>query len=115
MGLHLEHETDYSLSLRLGLGYAKGLRRQCRRSDRHVRAKRERFCSVEDLALRVPVLNRKELAFLARVGAMNSVDGVEHRRDALWQVERAGKLEGPLLRQQSQWLREEAEESRCER
>ena len=45
---------------------------------------------------------------LARVGAMNSIDGVEHRRDALWQVERAGRLEGPLLRQQSEWLREDS-------
>jgi error-prone DNA polymerase len=58
--------------------------------------------------LRVPILNRKEFALLARVGALNSVDGVEHRRDALWQVERAGKLEGPLLRQQSDWLREDS-------
>jgi len=61
---------------------------------------------VEDLALRVPVLNRKELTLLARVGALNKLDGIEHRRDALWQVERAGKLEGPLLRQNSDWLRE---------
>ena len=34
-----------------------------------------------------------------------------HRRDALWQVERAGKQEGPLLMQQSQWLCEESSES----
>jgi error-prone DNA polymerase len=103
----LEQEPDYSLSLRLGLGYAKGLRRQAAEAivtSREVR----RFCSVEDLALRIPILNRKELALLARVGAMNSVDGVAHRRDALWQVERAGKLEGPLLRQQSEWLREDS-------
>jgi error-prone DNA polymerase len=52
------------------------------------------------------VLNRKELTLLARVGALNKLDGIEHRRDALWQVERAGKLEGPLLRQNSDWLRE---------
>src|SRR6185312_15694597 len=31
----------------------------------------------------------------------------DHRRDALWQVERAGKPEGPLLAQQSEWLTEE--------
>jgi len=37
---------------------------------------------------------------------MNSLGNVEHRRDALWQVERAGKLEGPLLSQQSEWLSE---------
>ena len=101
----LERESDYSLSLRLGLGYAKGLRHHA--ADVIVgERKARRFGSVEDVALRVPVLNRKELALLACVGAMNSVDGVEHRRDALWQVERAGKLEGPLLRQESEWLRE---------
>lgn len=32
---------------------------------------------------------------------------MSHRRDALWQVEWAGKPEGPLLRQQSSWLRED--------
>jgi error-prone DNA polymerase len=103
----LEREADYSLSLRLGLGYAKGLRRHA--ADAIVdERKTRRFASVEDVTLRVPVLNRKELALLARIGAMNGVDGVQHRRDALWQVERAGKLEGPLLRQQSKWLREDS-------
>jgi error-prone DNA polymerase len=103
----LEREPDYSLSLRLGLGYAKGLRRHAAEA---ITSAREtgRFCSVEDVALRAQVLNRKELALIARVGAMNGIDGVEHRRDALWQVERAGKLEGPLLRQQSEWLKEDS-------
>jgi error-prone DNA polymerase len=68
-----------------------------------------RFYSAEDLALRVPMLNRKELTLLARVCALNSLEGIEHRRDALWQVERAGKMEGPLLRQNSEWLREDSE------
>lgn len=31
------------------------------------------------------------------------------RRDALWQVERAGKLEGPLFRQNSESLREDSD------
>ena len=43
------------------------------------------------------------------MGALNKLDGIEHRRDALWQVERAGKLEGPLLRQNSDWLREDSD------
>jgi error-prone DNA polymerase len=101
----LEREPDYSLSLRLGLGYAKGLRRHAAEAVVSARDA-SRFSSVEDVALRAPVLNRKELALLARVGAMNGIDGVQHRRDALWQVERAGKLEGPLLSQQSEWLQE---------
>lgn len=40
-------------------------------------------------------------------GALNQLEGIAHRRDALWQVERAGKLEGPLLRQESEWLRKD--------
>jgi error-prone DNA polymerase len=46
---------------------------------------------------------------LARIGALNQLDGITHRRDALWQVERAGKLEGPLLRQRSEWLGDDSE------
>lgn len=106
----VEHEADHSLSLRLGLGYVKGLRGQCAAAILESRAM-GRFASVDDLVMRVPQLNRKELSLLANLGALNTLDGVEHRRDALWQVERAGKPEGPLLMQQSQWLREEISES----
>jgi error-prone DNA polymerase len=106
----VEHEDDQSLSLRLGLGYVRGLRGKC--AEAIVRSRVfNRFASVDDLVLRVPQLNRKELALLANIGALNTLDGVEHRRDALWQVERAGKPEGPLLMQQSQWLSEETSES----
>jgi error-prone DNA polymerase len=102
----IEHEVDGALSLRMGLGYAKGLRRQSAEAVVAARLQDGHFHSAEDLALRVPLLNRKELTLLARIGALNKLDGIEHRRDALWQVERAGKLEGPLLRQNSDWLRE---------
>src|SRR5262249_42728179 len=34
--------------------------------------------------------------------------GIAHRRDALWQVERAGKVEGPLFRQRSEWLKDDS-------
>jgi error-prone DNA polymerase len=105
----IEHEVDGSLSVRMGLGYGKGLRKVAAEALVEARAVSGRFESAEDLALRVPVLNRKELTLLARVGALNSLDGIEHRRDALWQVERAGKMEGPLLRQNSAWLREDSE------
>lgn len=47
--------------------------------------------------MRVPALNRKELTRLAQIRALNQLDDIEHRRAALWQVSRAGKLEGPLL------------------
>jgi error-prone DNA polymerase len=65
------------------------------------------FRSAGDLAQRVPELNRRELTLLARIGALNRVDDVAHRRDALWQVEWAGRPEGPLLSRQSNGLREE--------
>src|SRR6202522_774379 len=84
----IEHEPDESLSLRLGLGYAKGLRKQAAEALAGSRQQYGRFQSAEDLALRVPILNRKELTLLARVGALNMLDGIAHRRDALWQVER---------------------------
>jgi error-prone DNA polymerase len=105
----IEHEIGNSLSLRLGLGYAKGLRKQSAEAIACSRITDGEFGSAEDLVSRVPCLNRKELTLLARVGALNNLDGIEHRRDALWQVERAGKLEGPLLRQKGEWLRDESE------
>jgi error-prone DNA polymerase len=87
----IEHESNGSLSLRMGLGYAKGLRRQSAELISTARAMDGPFRSAEDLVLRVPSLNRKELTLLARIGALNNLDGIAHRRDALWQVERAGK------------------------
>ena len=104
----VEHESNGTLSLRLGLGYARRLTR--RSADALVQSRRQGGCfhSLEDLAQRVPLLNRKELTRLAQIGALNQLDGVGHRRDALWQVERAGKLEGPLLRHDSQSLREDS-------
>lgn len=103
----IEQESNGSLSLRMGLGYAKCLRRQSSESISKTRRMDGPFRSAEDLVLRVPSLNRKELTLLARIGALNTLDGIAHRRDALWQVERAGRLEGPLLRQESDWLRED--------
>jgi error-prone DNA polymerase len=55
-----------------------------------------KFHSIDDLALRVPELNRKDLVSLARIGALNSIGEVEHRRDALWQVEEAARAVGPV-------------------
>jgi error-prone DNA polymerase len=105
----IEHESDGSLSLRMGLGYAKGFRKQSAEALVLLRVEHGLFRSAEDLALRVPLLTRKELTLLARIGALNNLDGIEHRRDALWQVERAGKLEEPLFRQGSDVLRDATE------
>jgi error-prone DNA polymerase len=104
----IEHESGESLSLRIGLRYARRLRRQAAEALVQSRILGGSFRSAEDLALRVPSLDRKELALLARIGALNKIDGVQHRRDALWQVERAGKAEGPLLTQQSEWLEDDS-------
>jgi error-prone DNA polymerase len=57
------------------------------------------FVSVENLVRRVPQLNRENLAMLASIGALNHLctDTKLHRRDALWQVEKAVRKSGPLL------------------
>jgi error-prone DNA polymerase len=94
----LEPETDGSLCLRIGLNYAKSLRQSSAEALLAARSAGGPFASADDLALRVSKLNRKELVALARIGALNSLDQVEHRRDALWQVEEAGRPVGPLLR-----------------
>ncbi len=95
----VEREADESLSLRMGLLYVKGLRQQSAQALVEARERDGPFLSTDDLALRVPELNPRELKQLARVGALNSLGGVAHRRDALWQVEQAGRPVGPLLRQ----------------
>jgi error-prone DNA polymerase len=100
----VDHEADGTLSMRMGLGYAKGMRKQSADALIASREQDGEFRSAEDLALRVPLLNRKELTLLARIGALNHLEGIAHRRHALWQVEWAGKPEGPLLRQRSDWL-----------
>jgi error-prone DNA polymerase len=102
----IERGEDEKLFVRIGLGYVKNLSQRSAESLVTARNADGLFRSVEDLTQRVPALNRNELARLASVGALNTLDGVSHRRDALWQVERAGKLEGPLFRQNSNLLHE---------
>lgn len=94
----LEHEADGSISVRMGMNYAKGLRQAVAESLISERLERGLFRSADDLAQRVPALQRKELVALARIGALNALDSVAHRRDALWQAEQAGRPVGPLLR-----------------
>jgi error-prone DNA polymerase len=94
----LEHEEDRSISLRIGFNYARGMRASAIQALLDERTQHGGFRSVDDLALRVPALNSRELVLLARIGALNTMDTVAHRRDALWQVEKAGRPVGPLLR-----------------
>jgi error-prone DNA polymerase len=85
------------------------------------------FVSIHDLTRRVPELRKDELSTLAEIGALNAVSSFQflvsrkstaihagfhskpetgnsklsfHRRDALWQVERAVCASGPLLEAQ---------------
>ena len=108
-----------SPALRLGLRYVRGLREQAGQALVNER-NRVPFNSIHDLTHRVPELRRDELNTLAAIGALNSISprrhGVIensnamissvppclsgeqfHRRDALWQVERAVRHSGPLL------------------
>jgi error-prone DNA polymerase len=93
----LEPEPDGSLSLRIGLNYAKGLRHSAAQALLQERNSNFGFTSVDDLVFRVPALQRKELVALAQIGALNSLGWVHDRRDAVWQVEKAGRPVGPLL------------------
>jgi len=106
-------------ALRLGLRYVRGLREQAGQALVSVR-NRAPFSSIHDLIHRVPELRRDELNTLAAIGALNFIaprryrDTKEinedfsvplglrgqhnlHRRDALWQVERAVRHSGPLV------------------
>jgi error-prone DNA polymerase len=84
--------------MRLGLRYVKGMREDIGREI--VRQREiEMFRSIDDLKLRVPKLQKNDLAALAEIGALNFVGGKQdfHRRDALWQIERVARRPGPLL------------------
>ncbi len=92
----LEPEEDGSLSLRLGLRFAHGLRQSA--AVELVTARQQgHFQSIEELAHRVPALNRADLTTLAEIGALNTIGKTNHRRNALWQIERAIRKSGPLL------------------
>ncbi len=93
----LEQEPGGLLSLRIGLNYARGLRQGSITALLASRAIAGDFASVDDLSHRVPALSRRELVQLARIGALNALGEVDHRRDALWQVEEAARATGPLL------------------
>jgi error-prone DNA polymerase len=81
--------------LRLGLRYARGLREDAGRAILRAREVRP-FSSVDDLAVRVRELRKDELNRLAEIGALNPLEK-QHRRDALWQAQRAILPVGPLL------------------
>jgi len=80
--------------VRMGLAYVRGVRAEA--ADRVVAERASRpFASLQDFADRT-AMRRDEQRMLAEVGALNAF-GLT-RRSALWQVERAGRPRGPLLR-----------------
>jgi error-prone DNA polymerase len=87
-----------SLAMRLGLRYVKGLRQEIALEIMRQRSVRS-FSSIDDLKLRIPQIQKSELTVLAEIGALNFLSSRRgfHRRDALWQVERASRRPGPLL------------------
>ena len=100
--------VDSKLAVRLGLRYARGVRQESALAlvqQRNIRP----FDSTRDLVQRLPQLRKDELTTLAEIGALNeigkstidnhqsTISRVLHRRDALWQIERALRRAGPLL------------------
>src|SRR5207244_2209588 len=85
-------------AMRVGMRYVKGMRESVAHTIVNERT-RAPFTCVDDLARRVPELQKRELILLAEVGALNFLvpEHRIHRRDALWQVERACRRTGPLL------------------
>jgi error-prone DNA polymerase len=93
-------------AVRLGMRFVKGLRAEVASDIIRERAIRS-FASIDDLKLRVPTIQKSELRALAEIGALNFIagkrasggerNGTIHRRDALWQIERASRRPGPLL------------------
>jgi error-prone DNA polymerase len=110
-------------ALRLGLRYVRGLREEAAHALVRERACAP-FTSIHDLTRRVTELRKDELTTLGEIGALNAVSNFQfpvsrkseaipvgshwkpetrnskprlHRRDALWQVERAIRGSGPLL------------------
>jgi len=80
-------------SLRLGMMYVSGLRKETAEAIVAERAKAP-FRSLEDLKKRAG-LRKPEMLTLAEIGALNGF-GMK-RRGALWQVERVCRKTGPLL------------------
>ncbi len=92
----LEHDSE-RIVLRIGLRYVRGLQQSAADALAQARAISP-FTSIEDLSRRAQ-LNKANLAMLAQIGALNNIGHERnlHRRDALWQVERAVRKLGPLL------------------
>src|SRR5216684_3714257 len=100
----LEHDNN-ELSLRMGLRYVRGLSNDA--AEALIQARRRKpFRSIEDLAAQAPELSKADFHMLAKIGALNNIgkeSGVTlHRRDALWQAQKAVQPAGPMFKDLSE-------------
>ncbi len=82
---------DSQWSVRLGLNYVRGLRKETAEAIVAARP----FSSINDVTRRVHGIRKDELRMLAEIGAFHAL-GVD-RRSALWEAERALRPAGPLF------------------
>lgn len=96
-------ENEGTKWVRLGFNYVRGMRREHCEAIVYERA-RQSFKSIQDLTRRVPVLRKDELRKLSQIGALNFIQQESriHRRDALWETERAMRKVGPLFESMEQ-------------
>ena len=94
----LEAEPDGSLSMRIGLNYAKGSAAILSRGAARGAQARRRFSHPSMNLLRAyPRSTARSLSRLPASAHSTRWAKWTHRRDALWQVEQAGRPVGPLL------------------
>jgi error-prone DNA polymerase len=85
---------ENGLVVRVGFNYVRGFRQQTALA---IVARRP-FKDIDDLRYRVPEISKDEMTALADLGALNTLGGNRHRRDALWQSALALRPVGELLK-----------------
>ncbi len=88
----------HDLTIRIGLMYVKGLRKQVGLRIAEERKRNGEFESIQDLLWRVPLINKREIRQLSLSGALRFGGEKLDRREALWISEKEIQPVGPLLR-----------------
>jgi error-prone DNA polymerase len=94
------NRSDYDFTIespntvRTGLRYVKGLRKETALAILEERRSGE-FSSVDELAARVALINKKEIRNLSLAGVFR-FNEQNHRREALWEAEKAIRPKGEL-------------------
>ena len=89
-------ERTVEKQVRVGLKYVRGLRQEIGEAIVAEREMNGPYQSVDDVAARVPRINRREIRALSIAGALN-FDNTVHRREALWRSELAMQPQGGLF------------------